>query len=160
MNEVASRHAPRERRLVLLLHLLSLVTAVWLVLQLFAITTVRSTTWPFSALTMFSGPRQEAVVITLSGTTADGTRRIDEDDFGFAGRNQLHVYVRTRVVEVDGQSVTARSQAGAAARALVGLYNQRHDRPLQQLSVHASVTELPLDGDRAERRFRVVSVRP
>jgi hypothetical protein len=145
-----------ERRPALLL--VSALTALWLALELFAVTTSRATTWPFSALGMFSAPRQEAVVLSLTGGTAEGTRHIDEDDFGFAGGNQLHAYVRLHIANVNGRSVTVRSQAAAAARALIGLYDKRHDQPLKSLAVYASVTELSRRENSYERRFRLIRV--
>ena len=160
MNASASgRDAPGgspERRPALLL--VSALTAIWLALELFAVTTLRSTTWPFSALGMFSEPRQEAVVLSLTGDTAKGTRRIDEDDFGLAAGNQLHAYVRLHIANVNGRSVTTRSQAAAAARALIRLYDKRHDQPLKSLAVYASVTELSGGENSDEHRLRLIRV--
>jgi len=155
----SGREAPGgspERRPALLL--VSALTAIWLALELFAVSTLRSTTWPFSSLTMFSEPRQEAVVLSLTGDTAEGTRRIDEDDFGFAAGDKLYAYVRLQIANVNGRSVTVRSQGAAAARALIGLYDKRHDQPLKSLAVHASVTELSREENSYERRFRLIRV--
>jgi hypothetical protein len=109
---------------------------------------------------MFSEPREEAVVVTLTGATLNGVERVDGDDFGFAGSNQLHAYVRVKVVKVDGRSVTVRRGGVAATRSLARLYNGRHDVRLQRLSVRASVTGLPRGADSSERRFLVLTVRP
>lgn len=130
MNASASgRDAPGgspERRPALLL--VSALTAIWLALELFAVTTLRSTTWPFSALGMFSEPRQEAVD------------------------------VRLHIANVNGRSVTTRSQAAAAARALIRLYDKRHDQPLKSLAVYASVTELSGGENSDQRRLRLIRV--
>jgi hypothetical protein len=158
MEDLEKGADPRRSRT--LLSIVSFVTAVWLALELFAIATLRSTTWPFSALVMFSEPREEAVVVTLTGATLNGVERVDGDDFGFAGSNQLHAYVRVKVVKVDGRSVTVRRGGVAATRSLARLYNGRHDVRLQRLSVRASVTGLPRGADSSERRFLVLTVRP
>jgi len=140
----------------------SLGTAVWLAAELFTISTGRSSTWPFSALTMFSQPRSQASVVSLQGVTRSGERRmLRHEDFGLEAGNPLDVFVWRRIVRVDDGRPGTRPGAVDRARQLLGLYNDRHDGdPLTGLSVDVRVTSIPLDSASGETTTHLVSVRP
>jgi hypothetical protein len=150
---------PRRRRV---LAAVSLGTALWLVAELFVIVTTRSTTWPFSALTMFATPRSHAYVISLQGVARSGEQRsLAHEDFGLEVGNSLHVFITRRIVYIDGPHAIVRADGRHGARRLARLYNARHDDdPLTRLHVDVRITPVPFDPESPETTTRVMSVRP
>jgi hypothetical protein len=159
--EPPRKAAVRGRRQIVLT-VVSLGTALWLAAELFVMVTGRSTTWPFSALTMFKEPRSHAAVVSLNGVTRSGERQtVGHEDFGLEVGNSLHVFLTRRIVRMGGRRVGARPGARQSGRQLIRLYNERHDGdPLRRLDVDVRLTAVPLDSRSSETTTRIVSVRP
>lgn len=145
-----------DRRLPM--RVVSVATAVVLTLELAAMLSMHATTWPFTAFTMFSHPRDEAIVVELVRRSAGDSAKLRAEELGFAQRNELYSYVRRAIVTVEHGRIVVRPHSREAARTIARLYEERNGSHVSRLDVFVEVTPVPRSDDAAARRRLALSV--
>ena len=141
-----SGHGPTSTKSAsrLVLVLLSLGTAVWLIVVLSASAILHAGSWPAGDVTPFAGDRTSVIKPHVQVRTQSGSlAALTPADFGFALTNQYEFYIADRVIVVHGDSIAVAPDGRRALRKLVSIWARTHanDRPL---SVKLSATIFPL----------------